>query len=363
MQSAPRSPARRPGSMRSPSSSMTTSSPRPTSRSTRAQEVERARLRGHDPVVAQPADRERAEAVGVAEGDQLAFRDRGDRVRALEPAIAAATASSSGRSSFATSAAISSESDVEASSSPRAASSSRSSRRIDEVAVVPERDGAGATVVDERLRVLPRVGARRRVAVVADRDLALEAVQLLLVEHLRDEAELAQHGQPTVSLTRRFRPTPGRGAGARMQREVVRRATSRSGARMPNTPHIRRVPSSPRHPSRVSSSVPGATATSDASIVPRNDSSTSAGGARSTRRPRTGRVSSPPSERSWTSEKRCALCQTNARGSASGALGHAAARHASPRAPAAWHLAHVRRRARRSRRPASAGSARPSVSL
>src|SRR5579859_3839878 len=50
----------------------------------------------------------------------------------------------------------------------------------------------------QRLRVLPRVRAGGRVAVVADRELSGEAVQLLLVEHLRDEAEVAQHGEPAL---------------------------------------------------------------------------------------------------------------------------------------------------------------------
>ena len=69
---------------------------------------------------------------------------------------------------------------------------------VDEVAVVPERDGARAPVVEERLRVRPGRRAGRRVARVADRDLAAEAVKLLLVEHLRDEPEVAHPRQPAV---------------------------------------------------------------------------------------------------------------------------------------------------------------------
>jgi hypothetical protein len=45
---------------------------------------------------------------------------------------------------------------------------------VHEVAVVPERDGPDAPVVHERLRVRPAVRARRRVARVADRELARE---------------------------------------------------------------------------------------------------------------------------------------------------------------------------------------------
>ena len=70
--------------------------------------------------------------------------------------------------------------------------------RVDEVAVVPERDGAPAAVLDQRLRVRPLRRAGRRVARVADRDVAVQAAQLLLVEDLRDEAHVAQHGQAAV---------------------------------------------------------------------------------------------------------------------------------------------------------------------
>ena len=52
----------------------------------RADEVERARLGGDDPVVVDAPDHERAEAVRVAERDEPSFRERDDGVRALEPA-------------------------------------------------------------------------------------------------------------------------------------------------------------------------------------------------------------------------------------------------------------------------------------
>ena len=66
-------------------------------------------------------------------------------------------------------------------------------RRVDEVAVVPERDGARRAVVHDRLGVRPVRATRRRVARVPDRDLAGERRELLLVEDLRHEAHLAQH--------------------------------------------------------------------------------------------------------------------------------------------------------------------------
>ena len=62
---------------------------------------------------------------------------------------------------------------------------------VDEVAVVAERELAAVGAVDG-LRVVPAVGAGRGVAHVPDRDLAAERAQLLLVEDLVDEAEVAQ---------------------------------------------------------------------------------------------------------------------------------------------------------------------------
>ena len=70
--------------------------------------------------------------------------------------------------------------------------------RVDEVPVVAERDGARAPVLDERLRVRPLRRARGRVARVPDRDLPLQRVQLLLVEDLRDEPEVAERRQPPL---------------------------------------------------------------------------------------------------------------------------------------------------------------------
>src|SRR5581483_6805580 len=67
---------------------------------------------------------------------------------------------------------------------------------VHEVAVVAERDRARAAVVQQRLRVLPAVAAGRRVARVADRDLAAQAGERPFVEHLRHEPEVAERGEP-----------------------------------------------------------------------------------------------------------------------------------------------------------------------
>ena len=88
LEDAERVPARRERACAacSPSSSTQTTSPGRTSRTTSAPiEVERAGLGRDDPVVADPAERERAEAERVAERDEHVVDERGHRVRALEP--------------------------------------------------------------------------------------------------------------------------------------------------------------------------------------------------------------------------------------------------------------------------------------
>ena len=107
-------------------------------------------------------------------------------------AIVDAIASGSGCSSSAISAAITSESELD---DERLADDLAQLLGVDEVAVVPERDGADAPVVHERLRVLPRVPAGGRVARVADRVLAAQARERAFVEHLRHEPEVAQRGE------------------------------------------------------------------------------------------------------------------------------------------------------------------------
>jgi hypothetical protein len=69
---------------------------------------------------------------------------------------------------------------------------------VGQVAVVTERDGAGAAMVDERLGVRPQRRARGRVAGVADRNIARKRLQLFLVEDLRDKAHVANDRQPPV---------------------------------------------------------------------------------------------------------------------------------------------------------------------
>ena len=65
---------------------------------------------------------------------------------------------------------------------------------VGEVAVVAEREAGVADRPVDRLRVLPRRRAGGRVAVVADREVALQRGEPALVEHLGDEAHVLRHG-------------------------------------------------------------------------------------------------------------------------------------------------------------------------
>ena len=161
----------------------------------RADEVERARLRREHRVAVDPAEVERAEAVRVAEADQLALGERDDRVRALEPAHRV-------RDSFLERRGVvrDQRGDDLGVGGRRELDAVRGQLLAEllgvrEVPVVPERHDALAAVLDDRLRVRPVRRAGRRVARVADRDLALEAAQVLLVEDLGDEAHVAQDRQ------------------------------------------------------------------------------------------------------------------------------------------------------------------------
>ena len=93
-----------------------------------ADEIERARLRRDDPVVVDAPEHERAEAVRVAEGDERPSESATIEYAPSSRCIAFATASSSGASSFAISAAITSLSDVARSVTPSARRARRAAR-------------------------------------------------------------------------------------------------------------------------------------------------------------------------------------------------------------------------------------------
>ena len=183
----------------SPSASTQTSSPGPhVAHEVGADEIERAGLRRDDPVVPELPERERAEAERVAEGDERVLGERGHGVRALEPGHRVrdrlderALVAGDQRGD---------ELRVRAGEelTPSATSSARSSSTFTRLPLWPSATVRARAVMDERLRVRPLVRAGGRVARVADRGLARKRVQLLLVEHVRDEAHLAQHGEPAL---------------------------------------------------------------------------------------------------------------------------------------------------------------------
>ena len=119
----------------------------------------------------------------------------------------------------ASSAAMISESDVELNVTPALAQLGVQLDGVDEVAVVGERElaavAAGPVAAVHGLRVLPLVGAGRRVADVADREVAAQRAQVVLLEDLRDEAERAL-GDDVAAVV-------GRGDAGRLLAAVLQR--------------------------------------------------------------------------------------------------------------------------------------------
>ena len=111
-----------------------------------ADEVERAGLGGDDPVLADTAERERADAERVAEGDQRLLRDGDDGIRALEAAHRGGDGFRQRRGSSATSAAITSVSDADSSLTPFPRSSSRSSVALTRFPLCPSASCRAAPV-------------------------------------------------------------------------------------------------------------------------------------------------------------------------------------------------------------------------
>ena len=199
-----------------PCSSIQTTSPGSTSRTQLSpDEVERARLRGDDPVVADPTERERPDPERVAEGHEHPVRDRDHRVRPLESLHRR-------RDGLRQRCRVARDKrgdhlGVRARREPDSVREQLLAQGlgVDEVAVVAERDRSRRAVEDEGLRIRPAGAPRRRVARVADRDLAGKRGELLLVEHLRHEPHLAHCSDPPAFVDR----DPGRFLAAVLKRE------------------------------------------------------------------------------------------------------------------------------------------------
>ena len=180
----------------------------------RPDDVEGAALRGDDEAVVEAPERERPDPVRVAEGDDRALGHHHGRVGALEPRHhvgdrvldqLAVMGGEQRRDDLRVGGA--------AEGDPLLLQLAPELDRVGQVAVVGERQLA-AVVAPDRLRVLPGAAAGGRVAHVADRHVALQRPQLLLVEDLGDEAGVAQRGD-VAALTG---GDPGRLLAAVLQR-------------------------------------------------------------------------------------------------------------------------------------------------
>ncbi len=159
-----------------------------------ADDVEGAALRGDDEALTQPPQRERSHAVRVAEGDDRALGHHHGRVGALQARHhvgdrvldeLAVVGGDQRRDDLRVGGA--------AEGDPGLLQLGPEVDRVGQVAVVGESQLA-TVVAPDRLRVLPGAAAGGRVADVADRHIALQRLQLLLVEDLGDEAGVAQRG-------------------------------------------------------------------------------------------------------------------------------------------------------------------------
>src|SRR6476620_8807921 len=165
-----------------------------------ADDVEGAALGGDDEAVTEAAEAERPDPVRVAEGDDRPLGHHHGRVGALQPRhrvgdrvldhLPVVGGEQRGHDLRVRGAA-----ELEAALLQLAPELDR----VGQVAVVGEGDLA-AVVAPDRLRVLPGAAARGRVADVADRHVAFQRTQLLLVEDLGDEAGLA-HRRDHPALT------------------------------------------------------------------------------------------------------------------------------------------------------------------
>ena len=159
----------------------------------RADLIEGARLRGDAVAAFEPADHQRAHAVRVAEGDQLVLGERHGRERADQ-----ASADGDDRIEQRTGLTRQQRGDELGVGGRlqwlRVVADLLAQRvGVGQVAVVAEGHQAVAAVAGDRLRVLPLVGPRGRVADVTDRRMAGQAAQRRLVEHRADQAQVTLH--------------------------------------------------------------------------------------------------------------------------------------------------------------------------
>ena len=160
-----------------------------------ADQVERAALGGDDPVIADAPEREGPDAVRVAERDEGVVDERDHRVGALET-------THRGGHRLGQRSGVAGDQGCDHLGVGRRPEPNTvcdeflaENARVRQIAVVAEGDGARPPVMDERLGVRPVHAPGRRIAGVADRDLAGKRLQLLFVEDLGDEPHVAEHRQ------------------------------------------------------------------------------------------------------------------------------------------------------------------------
>ena len=168
----------------------------------RADEVERAGLGADDPGVAETAERERAESVGVSRGDQPVLGQEGERVGAADLRDRLADRLFDRRGSRSC---IQVQDDFGVAAGledgPVEHQLVAQLERVDEIAVVRHGNLAVRAVDEERLRVLELAFAGGRIARVPDSDVTGERLQRLLVERFGDVAHGA--GDPELDAVGR----------------------------------------------------------------------------------------------------------------------------------------------------------------
>ena len=156
-----------------------------------ADQVERAGLGRQHPGVVEAADDQRADPVGVAEAGQATLREHDRRKRALDVRhrvghgvgqVGGRVLRDQRRDHLGVGGRLEPDAPL--------AQVGTEGRRVGQVAVVAERDRSVGRVAHDRLRVLPHRRAGGGVARVADRDVAREAGEARLVEHLVHEAHV-----------------------------------------------------------------------------------------------------------------------------------------------------------------------------
>ena len=163
-----------------------------------ADEIEGARLRRDHPVGAEAAETERSHAARISKRDKCSFGEHDDGEGAVELGHCVPDCLLQRRRVVRDQ--RRDHLGVRGGGEPVAVRGQLRAELggVRQVPVVAERDRSGGAVLHEWLRVPPLRRPGRRVARMPDRKLAVQAAKLPLVEHLRDEAHLAQRRQAAL---------------------------------------------------------------------------------------------------------------------------------------------------------------------